>query len=125
MTGLVSLASSGFSATISPRGAELQSLVDTDGHDLLWDGDPRFWKGRAPILFPVIGTVHDGGYRLDGHHYDMPKHGFARDSLFFFFAFRDENCCNAHKKEPYAELADAYGDDSLSLAAAAVPLWRF
>ncbi len=82
MSRLISLASSGFTATVSPRGAELQSLLDPEGRDLLWNGDPRFWKGRAPILFPVIGAVHDGSYRLDGQRYDMPKHGFARDRMF-------------------------------------------
>ena len=82
MRNLISLASSGFTATVSKRGAQLQSLVDGEGRDLLWHGDPRYWKGRAPILFPVIGTLHNGGYKLDGRHYDMPKHGFARDRLF-------------------------------------------
>jgi galactose mutarotase-like enzyme len=37
------------------------------------------WKGRAPILFPVVGLLEGGHYRLDGRSYAMPKHGFARD----------------------------------------------
>ena len=82
MTRLVSLTSSTLGATVSPHGAELQSLTDGAGRDLLWDGDPAVWSGRAPILFPAIGLLHGNGYRLDGQHFDMPKHGFARDAMF-------------------------------------------
>ena len=74
--------SSALTAEISSLGAELQTLRTSDGRDLQWDGDPAVWKGRAPILFPVIGLLEDGQYRLDGATYRMPKHGFARTSVF-------------------------------------------
>ncbi|WP_420605562.1 aldose 1-epimerase family protein [Novosphingopyxis sp.] len=80
--GLVALTSPALTATVSPHGAELQSIADAEGRSLLWDGDPHIWKGRAPILFPVIGLLHDDGYRLDDRRYAMPKHGFARDADF-------------------------------------------
>ncbi len=79
---LVTLSSKTLSATVSPRGAELQSIADARGRALLWDGDPAVWKGRAPILFPAIGLLHGGGYRLGDRRFDMPKHGFARDAHF-------------------------------------------
>lgn len=72
------IAGSGLSAEINPHGAELWRLRDSEGRDLLWDGDPAFWTGRAPILFPVIGCVAGGVVRVDGQTYPMPKHGFAR-----------------------------------------------
>lgn len=78
----VVIASSGLTVTVSTDGAELQRIVDADGRDLLWDGDPAFWTGRAPILFPIVGGLRDGHYRLDGVHYALPKHGFARHSRF-------------------------------------------
>ncbi len=78
----VFLTSEKLSATISPHGAELQSLSDVAGRNLLWDGDPRVWKGRAPILFPAIGLLHGGGYRLGDRRFAMPKHGFARHADF-------------------------------------------
>ncbi len=78
----VVLESTFLKATVSTIGAELQSLADRKGNDLQWNGDPAIWRGRAPILFPVIGLLHDGAYRLDGKRYPMPKHGFARDSIF-------------------------------------------
>ena len=46
------------------------------------DADPAFWTGHAPILFPVIGLTNGGVIRLGGRDYPMPKHGFARHSLF-------------------------------------------
>ncbi len=82
MTEPVRLRSPRLSAEISPHGAELQRLQDEEGRDLLWDGDPRFWTGHAPILFPVIGCVAGDRIRVDGEDYPMAKHGFARHREF-------------------------------------------
>jgi len=76
------IASSGLTVSVSPDGAELRRIVDADGRDLLWDGDPAFWTGRAPILFPIVGGLRGGVYRVDGVEYALPKHGFARHSRF-------------------------------------------
>ena len=46
------------------------------------DADPAFWTGHAPLLFPIVGALNGGRYRLDGREYAMPKHGFARTSRF-------------------------------------------
>lgn len=85
----VTITSKTLSAEIATLGAELQRLTDADGEQLLWDGDPDVWKGPAPILFPVIGTMVGGQYRLDGISYPMPKHGFARHSAFEVIARSD------------------------------------
>lgn len=69
-------------AQISAQGAELQSLTDAQGRELMWSGDPAFWTGRAPLLFPIVGRLNDDTLRLDGQRYTMEKHGFARRSLF-------------------------------------------
>jgi galactose mutarotase-like enzyme len=69
-------------AEISENGAELQRLTDTAGRDYLWDGDPAFWAGRSPILFPVVGTLNGDHYRWHGRHYPLARHGFARRSAF-------------------------------------------
>ena len=79
---VLTITSERLTASISEHGAELQRLVTDDGLDLLWDGDPAVWQGRAPILFPVIGMLEGGEYRFDGRTYRMPKHGFARHSTF-------------------------------------------
>ena len=79
---IATICSDRLAAGISTLGAELQHLTDCDGNQLQWGGNPVFWSGRAPILFPIIGLLEGGGYRLDGATYLMPKHGFARHSTF-------------------------------------------
>lgn len=68
----------GFAARINTFGAELSSLTDSAGRELLWHGDPAVWSGRAPILFPIVGRLRDQQYMYDGRSYHLPKHGFAR-----------------------------------------------
>jgi galactose mutarotase-like enzyme len=68
----------GLRADVNLHGAELWRLIDTDGADLLWSGDPAIWRGRAPILFPIVGELAGGGYRYREHVYSLPRHGFAR-----------------------------------------------
>lgn len=66
---------------IAEHGAELQSIM-RGGREYLWHGDPSYWKRRSPVLFPIVGSVWDGRYRLGGHEYAMSQHGFARDMDF-------------------------------------------
>lgn len=68
-------------ATINPVGAELSSLKVSDV-EYLWNGDARFWSGRAPILFPIVGELKDGRMRYQGETYEMARHGFARKATF-------------------------------------------
>jgi galactose mutarotase-like enzyme len=82
MTDLTTIASESLSADIHPLGAQLFALRDGAGHDLQWNGDPAVWKGRAPILFPIVGALAGNQYRLDGQTFALPRHGFARDRLF-------------------------------------------
>ena len=67
---------------IATLGAEMQRIRDANGIERLWNGDPAFWSGRAPILFPVAGAFKDNTYILDGRRYELPKHGFARNREF-------------------------------------------
>ena len=69
--------------SVSLHGAELQSL-QCDGKEYLWHGDPKYWGRRSPILFPMVGKVYGGVFRVDGKEYSMGQHGFARDSEFTF-----------------------------------------
>lgn len=86
------IASDALIAEISPRGAELQRLATRDGHDLLWNGDPHWWTGRAPFLFPIIGCSPGDRILVDRKSYPMPKHGFARHSTFTLIAGEPESC---------------------------------
>ncbi|MEP6549298.1 MAG: aldose 1-epimerase family protein [Gammaproteobacteria bacterium] len=78
----VYLSSGELSAEVNPQGAQLSTLRDREGRDLLWDGDPRVWAGRAPLLFPIVGALAGGAYRLDSKIYHLSRHGFARDKRF-------------------------------------------
>ncbi len=78
----VSISSGELTAEIDPRGAQLSSLKDRRALDLLWNGDPAVWAGRAPLLFPIIGVLAGGVYRLGAKTYALSRHGFARDKDF-------------------------------------------
>lgn len=78
----VPVSSGELAAEIDPRGAQLSILRDRTGRDLLWDGNPAVWAGRAPLLFPIVGALAGGSYRLGGAIYPLPRHGFARGKVF-------------------------------------------
>lgn len=84
MTGdLVTLSSPGLTAMVNPLGAELWSLKDAEGRELMTDADPAYWTGHAPLLFPIVGTLNGDTYRLeDGRRFTLPRHGFARRKTF-------------------------------------------
>jgi galactose mutarotase-like enzyme len=76
------ISSGDLTARINPLGAELWSLTDRQGREYMTDADPAFWTGHAPLLFPIVGALNGGRYRVDGKEYALPKHGFARRSRF-------------------------------------------
>jgi galactose mutarotase-like enzyme len=76
------LTSPSLAAEIDPLGAQLSTLQDLERRDLLWNGDPAVWNGRAPILFPIVGTLAGGSYRLGEKTFRLSRHGFARGKPF-------------------------------------------
>lgn len=78
----ITIANGALTAAINPFGAELSSLRDPQGRELMTDADPAFWTGRAPLLFPIVGGLKDDRYRLDGKDHELPRHGFARRMAF-------------------------------------------
>ncbi|MBR2903842.1 MAG: aldose 1-epimerase family protein, partial [Clostridia bacterium] len=83
-------------------GAQLASLFSKDtGVEYLWQGDKKYWTGRAYNLFPVIGRMYQGYYLAGDKKYELRCHGLARyypfelyektdDSLTFVFRSTDE-----------------------------------
>lgn len=68
---------------ISDLGAELKSAVcKADGCEYLWQGDPTYWKGTAPWLFPICSNLFEKKYTYRGREYAMAQHGFARKQVF-------------------------------------------
>ncbi len=74
----------------SSHGAELTSIrCNKTGKEYLWQADPAFWKRHSPILFPIVGSLWEGKYRLGDKEYHLPKHGFARDMDFEIETYND------------------------------------
>ena len=69
------------SIDIANHGAELKSAVK-DGFEYMWCGDEKYWARTSPVLFPIVGSLKDKEYKLDGKVYQMSQHGFARDCEF-------------------------------------------
>lgn len=66
---------------VAEMGAELQSVKDNEGREYMWQaGD--LWPRHSPILFPIVCSVNNDTYRVDGQEYHLPRHGFARDTEF-------------------------------------------
>lgn len=71
-----------YAAALDTMGGELVSFRDETGTEYIWDGDPRYWTGRNPNLFPVVGSLADGKVSVNGRICEMGRHGFARRSEF-------------------------------------------
>lgn len=72
----------GLRAAARSLGGELVSLRDEKGQEYIWEGDPAFWSGQNPVLFPIVGSLKDGKVDIGGKIYEMGRHGFARGMEF-------------------------------------------
>lgn len=78
---MVTLNNEVLSISVKEHGAELCSIRKGDV-EYLWQADPAFWARHSPVLFPIVGSVWEGKFRVDGREYQMGQHGFARDMDF-------------------------------------------
>lgn len=109
---------------VSAHGAELQSIMK-GGTEYLWHGDPAFWGRRSPVLFPIVGSVWEKRYRVDGREFSLGQHGFARDMDFTLMEasdnsvrYRLEYSDETLEKYPYPfvlEIAYCLRDDKLDV----------
>lgn len=68
-------------------GGALSSIKDKKGVEYLWQGDPTYWSGQAPVLFPICGSVrndtvlydNEDGSQKEGK---IPRHGLVRKKEF-------------------------------------------
>jgi galactose mutarotase-like enzyme len=81
MSTRIAIASAALSAEINPLGAELSSLKDSAGRELLWQAGPE-WPRHAPILFPIVGRLRQDTLWVGDTPFAMGQHGFARDHAF-------------------------------------------
>lgn len=97
---MVELKNEQISIVVAELGAELQSIKDAEGREYLWQGDPNFWPRRSPILFPLVCSVENNTYRVEGKEYHLPRHGFARDMEFTLISQTDDKVTMAlHESE--------------------------
>ncbi|MBB3950705.1 aldose 1-epimerase family protein [Aureimonas jatrophae] len=68
-------------AQIAPAGAELVSLRDAGGAELLWQAGAA-WPRHAPVLFPIVGRLAGDRLRHENQSFRLTQHGFARDRVF-------------------------------------------
>lgn len=79
---------------IADHGAELMRIYDRlNERELLWNGDPAYWKRRSPILFPNVGKTFGNVMRIGGAEYPTSQHGFARDMNFALESSDEANAC--------------------------------
>lgn len=71
-------------AVLGLEGAQLNSLTK-NGREYLWQGDPDFWAGQAPVCFPIVGVLPDGKAKAFGKDCNMKRHGVARINPFEVF----------------------------------------
>ena len=110
------------SATVKADGAELCSLRDAAGAEMLWQA-ASIWPRHAPVLFPIVGRLKGDTLRHQGKSYRLTQHGFARDRRFAWLN-RSATACRLVLHEdsetramyPFAfrlEIAFALDDDAL------------
>ena len=72
------------SVAVEDIGAQLKSIYHKKAKtEFIWQGDPKYWKGRAYNLFPIVGRLYDGKYIYDDKTYELERHGFARNKKFY------------------------------------------
>ncbi len=76
--------------TFSDRGAEIIS-VKRGACEYIWQGDPTYWAGQTPIMFPICGRLWGGSYTYEGKSYELGCHGFARKMDFRMADISDDS----------------------------------
>ncbi len=93
-------------AGIKQYGAELTSFKSKEtGTEYLWQSFPEIWYGQSPILFPIVGTLLDNKYRVDGKEYELFRHGIARKRD---FELKEQG-------KDYVILTQKYNEDTLKV----------
>lgn len=68
---------------IAEMGAEVTRIYDKiEDNEILWEGNPVYWKRHSPVLFPNVGKTYKNRVLINGTQYPTSQHGFARDNVF-------------------------------------------
>ena len=88
-TTTISIGAGRLSARVDTLGAQLMSLK-LDDIEYLWQGDPRWWPRRSPVLFPIVGSLRPGTVSAAGPC-PMGRHGVARAQAFDVIEHSEEH----------------------------------
>ncbi len=76
---------------VNSHGAEVVSLRNNKtGREVIWTADPQYWDEHSPLLFPCVGGNWNGQIHLDGHDYNLPKHGLVKNMEFTLFEHNED-----------------------------------
>lgn len=78
---MVKLCNKFLSVEINELGAELKK-IEYAGLNYVWEGKSEVWGSSAPMMFPICGGLRDDKYTYLGVEYTLPKHGYAKNTLF-------------------------------------------
>ena len=113
VTAVIELKSDQLQVQFQTFGGALSSIKDKDGVEYLWQGDPTYWSGQAPVLFPICGSVRNDTVvyeNKDGSHEigKIPRHGLVRKKEFDLvdqtdnsFTFAIEDTEEMYENYPY------------------------
>ncbi len=74
---LITIKNPALEVVVDTLGAQLMEL-NHEGTPYLWNGNEKYWKNRAPVLFPTVGRLQDGCHLCKGQKLPMELHGFSR-----------------------------------------------
>ena len=67
----------------SSLGGTFRSIKNAEGREYLWQGDPAYWSGQAPVCFPICGSLRGNtATTIEGKVLSMPRHGIVKDREF-------------------------------------------
>lgn len=82
---MITLENDYIKVSLAAKGAELQGLFSKETKlEYLWNANPKYWAKHSPVLFPIVGSLKNNSFIYQGKHYELPRHGFARDNVFNF-----------------------------------------
>ena len=96
---MITLKNEFLTVSLSEMGAELKS-INFSGVEYLWEGRREVWGSSAPIMFPICGGLRDDKFTYQGKEYTLPKHGYAKTTLFEVEKLSDDSVTLLHKSSP-------------------------
>ena len=63
---MLTLRNENLTLCVDPFGAQMMELCSRQGTQFLWNGDEKYWRDRAPVLFPYVARLTDGCYTRYG-----------------------------------------------------------